>query len=92
MIILESDGAQTRGEIRPLEGARQAKAAGIRVEGIALGRLDGKVAFGFGAYNVPPDRTTVAQVAAMTGGRSVIAPNAERLKAIYTDLASSIGR
>jgi Ca-activated chloride channel family protein len=47
-IVLLSDGAQTRGELTPLQGAARARDAGIRVFTIALGTDHGTLNFGFG--------------------------------------------
>jgi Ca-activated chloride channel family protein len=49
-ILLLSDGAQTRGDLEPLEGAQRAKAAGIPVYTVALGTPNGRLQFdrGFG--------------------------------------------
>jgi Ca-activated chloride channel family protein len=96
VIVLESDGAQNRGAVEPLAAARAAKAAGLRVDGIALGTHDGVVTFGFGAYTthvpVPPDPQTVAAIARVTGGANFTATTAARLDAIYSGLAASIAR
>jgi len=95
VIVLESDGAQNRGLTQPAQAARQARAAGIRVYGVALGTPNGVVSFGFGLYinsiPVPPDPAVVRQIANITGGKSYTARNAERLGQIYRSLGSSIG-
>ncbi len=44
-ILMLSDGAQTRGDLEPLEGAQRAKAAGIPVYTIALGTPHGRLRF-----------------------------------------------
>jgi Ca-activated chloride channel family protein len=94
-IVLESDGAQNRGILQPLQAAQQAKAAGIRVYGVALGTPNGVVSFGFGLYinsiPVPPDPATVRQIATTTGGKAYSARTANRLIDIYKSLGSSIG-
>ena len=100
VLVLESDGAQNRGVIKPLAAARAAKAAGLRVDGIALGTRDGVVKFGGTGIGhgvvlqttvpVPPDPKTVAQIAQVTGGETFEAPTAARLQAIYSRLASTI--
>ncbi len=96
VIVLESDGAQNRGAVEPLAAARAASAAGLRVDGIALGTRDGAVKFGFGLYTthvpVPPDPQTVAVIAQVTGGANFTATTAARLDAIYSGLAASIAR
>jgi Ca-activated chloride channel family protein len=94
-IVLESDGAQNRGILQPLQAAQQAKAAGVRVYGVALGTPNGVVSFGFGLYvnsiPVPPDPATVRQIATTTGGKAYTARTANRLIDIYKSLGSSIG-
>ena len=47
-ILFLSDGAQTRGDLEPLEGADLAKQAGIPVYTVALGTPDGTLTFGGG--------------------------------------------
>jgi Ca-activated chloride channel family protein len=44
-ILMLSDGAQTRGELEPLEGAERAKTAGIPVYTVALGTPHGRLSF-----------------------------------------------
>jgi Ca-activated chloride channel homolog len=95
-IVLESDGAQNRGLLQPDQAARLAKAAGIRVYGVALGTPTGAVSFGFGLYvnriPVPPDPATVREVSSITGGKAYTARNATRLTDIYKSLGSSISQ
>ena len=94
-IVLESDGAQNRGVLQPLQAAQIAKAAGVRVYGVALGTQNGVVSFGFGLYinsiPVPPDPATVRQIATTTGGKAYTARTANKLVDIYKSLGSSIG-
>ena len=100
VIILESDGAQNRGTKTPVQAALEAKAAGIRVDGVALGTPSGSVAFGTaappGSYAttvpVPPDPQTVAQIAQVTGGEPFTARSAGRLDTIFRTLGSNINR
>jgi Ca-activated chloride channel family protein len=95
-IVLMSDGAQNRGFLQPLQAARNAKAAGIKVYTVALGTPGGVVSFGFGLYinsiPVPPDPATMRLIANATGGSTYTARSAERLSNIYKSLGSSIGR
>jgi Ca-activated chloride channel homolog len=96
VIVLESDGAQNRGYLQPLQAAQLAKAAGVRVYGVALGTPNGVVSFGFGLYinsiPVPPDPATVRLISSVTGGKAYTAQTANRLNDIYKTLGSSIGR
>jgi Ca-activated chloride channel homolog len=107
-ILMLSDGAQTRGDLEPLEGAQRAKAAGIPVYTIALGTPNGRLSFdrafggpgggfGFGggggrSVPVPPDPATLRAIADTTGGQFFAARNATSLHAAYTKLGSSLGR
>jgi len=95
-IVLMSDGAQNRGFLQPLQAARNAKAAGIKVYTVALGTPGGVVSFGFGLYinsiPVPPDPATMRLIANATGGSTYTARSAERLSDVYKSLGSSIGR
>jgi Ca-activated chloride channel homolog len=95
-IVLESDGAQNRGVLQPDEAARLAKAAGIRVYGVALGTPTGSISYGFGLYvnriPVPPDPATVREISNITGGKAYTARNATRLTEIYESLGSSISQ
>jgi len=95
-IVLASDGAQNRGPLSPSAAAELAKAAGVRVDGVALGTPEGTVAYGDSTYResipVPPDPKTVQLIARLTGGRSFVAETSGRLDGIYRELGSSIGR
>jgi Ca-activated chloride channel family protein len=95
-IVLLSDGAQNRGILQPVQAARMAKTAGIRIYPVSLGTPQGKVTFGFGAFMnsvpVPPDPYTMSQIATVTGGHSYTARTASSVVQIYKTLGSSIGR
>jgi Ca-activated chloride channel family protein len=95
-IVLESDGAQNRGTLTPQQAAEHAKAAGVRIYGVALGTPNGTVEFGFGLYQnkipVPPDPATVNQISHVTAGVSYNAKTANRVIDVYRTLGSSIGR
>jgi Ca-activated chloride channel homolog len=95
-IVLLSDGAQNRGLLQPLQAARMAKTAGVRIYPVSLGTPNGKVTFGFGAFTnsvpVPPDPLTMGQIAAVSGGKAYTARTASSVVQIYKTLGSSIGR
>jgi Ca-activated chloride channel homolog len=105
-IVFLSDGHQTRGALQPLEGAAQAKAAGIPVFTVALGTPNGTLTFGNGFGNpyggpgsgfggtipVPPDPATLHAIASLTGGKFVDARNAKTLNDSYANLGSRLGR
>ena len=96
-ILFLSDGKQTRGFLEPLEGAELARSAAIPVYTIALGTRNGTVTRrgGFGGPRtipVPPDPTTLAAVARLTGGKFFAARTADALESAYADLGSRLGR
>ena len=105
-ILFLSDGAQTRGDLEPLEGADLAKEAGIPVYTVALGTPDGQLDFGpggggyqggtqpFGGRRVPvpPDPDTLRAIANRTGGEFFAAQSAKSLQSAYKKLGSSLGR
>ena len=102
-ILFLSDGAQTRGVLQPLEGARLAKDAGFPVYTIALGTPNGTVPappgfFDFGSGGstgrilVPPDPETLRKIAETTGGQFSEARTARALDAAYRKLGSRLGR
>jgi Ca-activated chloride channel homolog len=53
-ILFLSDGAQTRGQLLPMEGADRAKQAGIPVYTVALGTMNGTLQFGGGGGSPNP--------------------------------------
>src|SRR5262249_21323656 len=71
-ILFLSDGKQTRGDLLPLQGAQQARAAHIPVYTVALGTPNGvlkRPSFGGGIFGggprqipVPPDPTTLRAI------------------------------
>lgn len=105
-ILFLSDGAQTRGDLEPLQGADRARDAGIPVYTVALGTPNGTLTFGgvgggggfpsgpFGARRVPvpPDPDTLRAIAARTGGEFFAARNAKSLQSAYSKLGSRLGR
>lgn len=105
-ILFLSDGAQTRGELLPLEGADRARDAGIPVYTVALGTPNGTLQFGFqrppqgfpGGFGmgrrvpVPPDPETLHAIANRTHGQFFAARDAGSLNAAYSKLGSRLGR
>ena len=90
-ILFLSDGAQTRGQLQPLEGAELAKDAGYRVYTVALGTPEGTVTLpgGFGppgsfdpGFIQPPDPSQPAPDPGF-GDRTIpVPPDPETLRAI----------
>ena len=107
-ILFLSDGAQTRGDLQPLEGADRARSAGIPVYTIALGTPRGTLDFGYGSPRgtfpnpnpsgqgrrvpVPPDPITLRAIADRTGGEFFAARNSDSLQSAYKRLGSRLGR
>lgn len=95
-IVLESDGAQDRGDVSPFAAAQFAKAAGVRIYGVSVGTRLGFVTQGSGllsrSVRAVPSPGTVAMLARETGGRSYDAADAERLDDVFHELGSSVAR
>jgi Ca-activated chloride channel homolog len=91
-ILMLSDGAQTRGTLAPLQGAQRAKSYGIPVYTVALGTPGGVLIRGGFERPVPPDPTTLRQIAQATGGEFFATQSEARVNAVYDDLASRLGR
>jgi Ca-activated chloride channel family protein len=94
--VLLSDGANSTGQLEPLDAASQAAADGVPVYTIALGTADGVVDVpnNFGQLvplSVPPDAETLAAIAETTGARAFQAPTADDLASIYQSLGSKVG-
>lgn len=97
IIILLTDGINNRGEIDPLTGASLAKAAGIRVYTIGVGKKggapvpvitpDGRKVYARNRdgslYLAEPDEPTLKQIAQMTDGRYYRATDEKALDEIY---------
>jgi Ca-activated chloride channel family protein len=91
-IVLLSDGWQTHGTLTPLAGAARARAAGARVDTIALGTPSGQLLFYAGRVNVPPDPALMRAIARATGGRSFTARTSAQLVGIYSHLGRTLAR
>lgn len=95
-VLLLSDGANTSGDVEPLDAARRAKKRGVPVYTIALGTASGVVQAPdsngiMRVVPVPPDPETLSGIAEVTGAESFAAPTEDDLRAIYSDLGSRIG-
>ena len=96
-VLLLSDGEQTSGTRQPLAAAAQARKLGVPGNTVALGTRDAVVDVPMPGgltekVTVVPDAKTLQEVARITGGRYAAAPTAERLKQVYRDLGSRIGK
>ncbi len=96
VVLLLSDGEPSPDTRDPIEAAREAQAAGVKVFTVALGTDEGTVTVsdGFGGEEVvpvPPDRETLTQVAETTGAEFFEAPSEQALERVYGQLGSDIG-
>lgn len=102
-ILFLSDGHQTRGILRPLQGADRARAAGIPVYTVSLGTTGNTTmrgypqgfpggGVGFGQRGLAPDPKTLHAIADRTGGKFFRAKSAGAAKDAYAALGSKLGR
>jgi Ca-activated chloride channel family protein len=94
-IVLLSDGSTTRGQ-DPVAAAQAAKKAHIPVYTVALGTPQGTITVhkrggGTTTQRVPPDPTSLAQIARASGGKAFTAETAGGLKQVYEKLGSQLG-
>lgn len=90
VLILLTDGANTAGEIPPLEAAKAAAIKGIKIYTIGIG-ADVKYEGGFfGSLRVNPSRNldekTLTSIAEKTGGMYFRARNPQELEGIYQEM------
>lgn len=91
VLILLTDGANTAGEITPLQAARLAAEENIKIYSIGMGAEEmvqpGIFGTSFGARRVNPsadlDEKTLAEMADITGGRYFRAKNTRELEQVY---------
>ncbi len=90
VLILLTDGANTAGNIAPLEAAKVAAEAGVRVYtiGIGGGPVGNRGPFGMRLLRRPSDLDprTLQAVADATGGHFFQATDAEQLEKVYSEL------
>ncbi len=89
-VILLSDGANTSG-VAPDEAANDADEAGVPVDTISVGTLDGVVDLNGRAVHVPVDGESLRAVADRTGGGYHEAASSDELHDVYKDIGSSVG-
>lgn len=87
VLVLLTDGANTAGEIEPLQAARLAAADGLRIYTIGVGADELMVRSLLGTQRVNPsadlDEETLSAIATMTGGRYFRARDTDELENIY---------
>jgi Ca-activated chloride channel family protein len=95
-IVLLSDGKNTAGQTSPLDAARRARELRVPIYAVALGTPEGTITLtdpgGFEqTIPVPPDPSTLKQLARLSQGRFFDAPSAEQLESVYETLGTRIG-
>jgi Ca-activated chloride channel family protein len=95
-VLLISDGARQGGRTTPLAAAAKAKALGVPVSSVLVGTPGGivneQLVGGFKEQiRVPPDPTTLRQIARATGGEYFQARTPSELAAVYRHLATRVG-
>jgi Ca-activated chloride channel homolog len=94
-IVLLSDGTNTAGTEDPLTVAEQAFNARVPIYAVALGTASGTIEHtrpdgSIRTEPVPPDTTTLIEIARETRGRYFRAADAERLTDIYRSLGTRL--
>ena len=95
-VLLISDGANTIGQVQPLDAADIATKLQVPIYTVALGTATGQALIpdgrgGSRLQTVPPDPETLQAVAERTGGQFYDAPSAGQLDKVYDDIGSKIG-
>ena len=87
VLILLTDGANTAGELDPLQAAKLAADAGLRIHTIGVGADELLLESLFGARRVNPsadlDEETLQRIASATGGQYFRARDSRQLEEIY---------
>jgi Ca-activated chloride channel family protein len=94
IVILMTDGENNSGTVAPLTAAEAAKALGIKVYTVGIGKqgtapmpvFQNGQKVGYQEVPVDVDEETLKKIAAMTGGEYFRADNAEHFRQIYTDI------
>ncbi|MBF0193680.1 MAG: VWA domain-containing protein [Magnetococcales bacterium] len=87
VLILLTDGANTAGEVSPLQAAQLAAGVGLKIHTIGIGADEMVVRTFFGNQRINPsidlDEKTLTAIAQTTKGRYFRARNSEELEKIY---------
>lgn len=90
VMILLTDGANTAGELSPLQGTDVAESMGIKIYTIGMGADEMESRTFFGTQRINPssdlDEKTLAAIADKTGGQYFRARSTEELQEIYSAL------
>jgi Ca-activated chloride channel family protein len=82
VLVLLTDGQSNSGAVPPLEAARLAKAAGLRIYTIGVGAIPQPGFFG-AQGNDDLDEETLKSIASITGGEYFRAADADTLREVY---------
>ena len=96
-VLLISDGTPDGGRVSPEAAAAQARKQRVPVYTVIVGTPNGVIRDTLpGGYQrfirVPTSPGTLLQIAQSSGGHFFVAPNDERLKQVYEDLGSRLGK
>ncbi len=90
VLVLLTDGENTAGTLDPLDAARLAAQAGVRIHTIGIGGGEVGIRTPFGMTLMRQgsdfDPTTLKQIAKITGGHFFSATNREQLEGVYAEL------
>ncbi|MCA9470959.1 MAG: VWA domain-containing protein [Nitrospirales bacterium] len=90
VLILLTDGANTAGDISPLQATKLAAKEGIRIYTIGVGADQMQVSSLFGSRTVNPsqdlDEGTLKEIAQLTGGTYLRAKDKQQLEQVYRQL------
>jgi len=90
LMILLSDGTSTKG-VDTMQAANNAAASKVPIFTIAYGTANGYVDIDGQRANVAPDKTTLTQIAQVTGGKAYDAASVNQINNVYTQLKSEVG-
>ena len=90
VLVLLTDGVNTAGSVQPLDAARLAASAGVRIYTIGIGSADSQSISVFGMRIPGPDEDldvgTLSAIAVNTGGKFFRASDADQLAAAYRSI------
>jgi Ca-activated chloride channel family protein len=86
VLVLLTDGENDAGVMPPLEAAKLAAQAGLRIYTIGVGAAPDSGFFGMGRGNTDLDEDTLKAIARTTGGRYFRATDAEALQNVYREI------
>jgi Ca-activated chloride channel family protein len=90
VLVLLTDGVNTAGSVSPLDAARLAASAGVRIYTIGIGSADSQSISVFGMRIPGPDEDldvgTLSAIAANTGGKFFRASDADQLATAYRSI------